>query len=165
MAGFIFPGGTAGRPGVVYTSEINPLGTIARASDGKEYVFLKGVANVVAGSWVTYDEDGVTTLIDTDVAASCKGPVAVASAAIDSTSEYGWFQISGEVEAVAISGGAAADNAIVYATATAGAVDDVAIANMQIVGAVFRSAEGASVAGFATVQLNHPWIGVDEAAA
>lgn len=146
----------------VHSTKKFRLLTRKKGPDGKEYIYLKGVASTTAGAFVTYDETGATALIDTDVAASCKGPVAVAKAAVDATTEYGWYQVVGSVTGLAISGGGAADNAIVYATATAGQVDDVAVANMQIVGAVFRSAESS---GSATIQLNNPWIGVDESAA
>ena len=163
MAGFIDPG-TVGRPGEVHDSALNPVGMEAETTDRKVYVYLKGVASTADKSWVTYDEDGITALIASGTAATCRGPVAVSTAAVVAD-KYGWYARRGEHEALAISGGSAADNAIVYATATAGRVDDVAVANNQIIGAIFRSAEGATTAGVATVQLNFPWIGVDEAAA
>ena len=140
------------------------LGTRVKDVTGNEYIYLKGVASTVDGSWVTYDEDGVTALVDTDVAATLIGPVAIANAAVVA-SNYGWYLIFGsKTTAKAISGGAAADNARVWATSTGGQVDDVAAADKQIVGAIFRSAEGAVTAGDAEVQINYPWIGVDEAA-
>lgn len=157
----MYQGAVVGALTDIDTSARNTVGARRIDADGKEYVYLKGVASTEVGFVVTYDEAGQTALIDTDTAATCKGPVAVAMAAV-LANQFGWYQVFGSASVQAISGGGAADNAIVYATATAGEVDDVAIANCQIVGAVFRSAESA---GLATVQLNYPWIGVDEAAA
>lgn len=161
MAYFVSTPPVAGAIDEVHSSQLNALLSEATDNLGNVYVYLKGVANVVAGSWVSYDENGVTALVDTDTAATCRGPVAVAQAAVDSTSEYGWFMVKGSTSAAAISGGGAADNANVFATSTAGSVDDVPVADCQVTGAVFRSAESS---GAATVQLNRPWIGVDEAA-
>jgi ABC-type uncharacterized transport system permease subunit len=59
------------------------FGSRVQDKDCNEYIYLKGVASTLAGSWVTYDELGVTTLL----AANAKGPVAIAMAATDSTSE------------------------------------------------------------------------------
>lgn len=158
--------GVVGAPGEVHTSQKNTLGTRAFDSNGYEYIYLQGVGSTVDGSWVTWDDDFATALVDSGAATTLKGPVALATAAVDATTEYGWYLIDGvKTTAKAISGGAAADNAILYATSTAGVVDDVAVANNQIVGAVSRSAEGAVTAGDIKVQINHPWIGVDESAA
>lgn len=167
--GFSWPA-VAGRPGVVYDSAINPVGTVAMGTDGREYVFLKGVASTIEGSWVTYDEDGVTTGIDSDTAASIKGPVAVATAAVVAN-KFGWYGRKGHFVCGAISGGDAAADGKVYATATIFLTDDVAVTGNQIHGAIFRTQEGEAntslgleaTAALATVQLNYPFIGVTDA--
>lgn len=146
----------AGRPGVVYDTAVTPVGTIARTADGKEYIFLSGVAAVIAGSWVTYDEAFAILGLDSDVAASLVGPVAVASAAIVA-GKYGWFQIGGSVSAGALT---VADNGKVYATSTVFMCDDAAVTGNQVHGAIWRSADSASLA---TCQLNRPFIGVADA--
>lgn len=159
MPGFSGPVATAGRPGVVYDTAINALGTIAVTTDGKEYIFLAGVASTVAGAWVTYDEDFATLALDTDVAASLVGQVAIASAAVVAN-KYGWYQIGGaNAVALAISGGGAADNGKVFATSTAFTIDDVAVNGAQVHGAIIRTAEAA---GVVEVQLNRPFIGVTD---
>ena|SRR3990167_7892462 len=126
------------------------LGTRAMDVDGNEYIYLQGVASVVAGSWVVFDEDYVTTR----TVANSKGRVAVAMAAIATTSDYGWFQVYGKnTIALAISGGAAAADAQVFLTSTAGQVDDVDVATDLVTGALFRVAESS---GVVTVELNYP---------
>ena len=68
------------------TVATNKIGTIAVDTEGRTWTYMAGVANVVEGSWVTFDEAGVTTLL----AANAIGPVAVAGAALVA-STYGWF--------------------------------------------------------------------------
>lgn len=70
---------------VVDTSAKTTVLTRAFDSAGNEYIYLKGVASTIVGSWVTYDETGLTTLL----AANAKGPVAVSMSITDSTSEWG----------------------------------------------------------------------------
>lgn len=141
----------AGDTTVVDTGAKHPLRTRGFDANGNEYIYLQGVASTVAGDWVVYDEDGLTARMDS----SSRGPVAVAMAATVA-SRYGWYAIFGDVAvANAISGGAAADNAQVYATTTAGQIDDVDVAGSLVIGAVLRSAESS---GAAEVQLNYPYI-------
>ena len=59
-------------------SALNTVGDKVYDERGREYLYMKGVADTVQGSWVTYDELGVTALL----AANAKGNVAVAMAAI-----------------------------------------------------------------------------------
>ena len=124
------------------------LGTRRRVDD-KEYIYLQGVASVVAGTWVTFDEAHVTTR----ATANAQGRVAVALAAVDSTSEYGWFQIYGSASGLCLAD--FADNGKVYLTATAGSVDDTDVAGDAVIGAVGRSARNATT-GLATFELNYP---------
>ena len=125
---------------------------------GRKYVYLQGVGSTAVGSAVTFDEAGVTSLVDTDTAATITGPMAVAVAVVDATTEYGWYGIQGSFTAKAAD--AVADNAAVYATSTAGVLDDAAASIGRVFGAVWRSIND-SVAGTATIQLYRPWLGVD----
>lgn len=169
MPGFITPG-TAGRPGEVHDSAKVPVGTVATGTDGFEYVYLKGLASTVEGSWVTYDELGVTAGIDSDDAASIKGPVAIATAAVVAD-KYGWYGRKGHFICGAISGGDAAADGKVYATATIFLADDVAVTGNQIHGAIFRTQEGEAntplgldaTAALATAEIHYPFIGVTDA--
>lgn len=118
---------TVGQPGEVHTSAKNPLGLVAQGlgADGgyAEYVYLSGVALTAIGSWVNYDVgvDYSTILLDTDVAATLLGRIAVATAAIVAAT-YGWYQITGAASGLALTGSTDTKNA--FATSTAGSVDD-----------------------------------------
>lgn len=143
----VFSGDTA----QIDTALQHQLRTRAFDENGNEYIYLQGVASTVAGDWVVYDEDGLTARMSS----SSRGPVAIAMAATVA-SRYGWYAIFGDVvTANAISGGAAADNAQVYATSTDGQVDDVDVGGSLVIGAVFRAAESG---GVAEVQLTYPYI-------
>ncbi len=120
--------------------------------NGDEFIYLTGVGSTVVGSVVSYDEAFLTTLLDTDVAASLMGPLAVAMAITDATTEYGWYQIKGPASVMAAS--TVADNARLQATATAGAVDDTTSGAVAIVGMWSR---GAGTTGAVMVaQLDYP---------
>jgi hypothetical protein len=152
MAYFISTPPVKGAPGEVDSEARNPIGATAIDSDGYEYIYLKGVANTIAGSWVTFDEAGVTAGIDTDAASSVIGPVAIATAAVVAN-KFGWYGRKGTFSAGA---GTVADNAPVFATSTVFIADDAELDDMQILGAVWRSTDSSSLA---TVQINNPWIG------
>ena len=129
-----------------YTTKKFRLGSVRADPAGNEYIFLQGVGSLAAQDVVVYDEDFVTTRLSTSAS---YGPVAVALVAADATTEYGWFGLSGEFTADAAD---VADNAEVYATATAGRIDDAADNDHKITGMVFRSTDNSSAAS-ATVQI------------
>ncbi len=150
MAFFVSVPPVCGAPGEVHDTLRNALMTEARDSDGRDCIYLKGVANVVSGDAVTYDEAGVTTLLG----ANAIGPVGIATAAVDSTSEYGWFVIRAP-KGVTMNGVAnSADNDSVGRETTDGKVGDGRAAGDDIAGSVARSAT--TSAGNITVQLNIP---------
>lgn len=151
MANLTLLTGSAGAvegTGAIHTEQKHPLGTRAVDGDGNEYIYLKGVASTVAGSWVSFDEAHLTTLL----VANAKGRVAVAMAAIVADS-YGWYQVYGK-NTIALVLAAFADNGLIYSTATAGSVDDAVVAGDLIVGAIGRSAVSG---GVATMELNYPF--------
>lgn len=117
--------------------------------DGDEYIFLKGVASTAVGSWVTFDEAGVTALL----AADAIGPVAIAQGAVDATTKGGWYLIFGTCSAKVATG--FADNGNIYATATAGTADDAIVAGDRVKNAIGRSAISS---GLATVQVWYPYM-------
>jgi len=138
------------------TTQNHPLGTIITANDptylAGEFIYLKGVASTAIGSWVTYNmDDGSTTLL----AANAIGPVAVAMSA-NVASQYGWYQISGKAVGKALTG--FVDNANVYATATAGSVDDAVVAGDRVKGAVGASAVDTPSAGLAEFEIARPFM-------
>ena len=155
--GFVGPVATVGRPGEVHDTAKNPVLTIALGNDGNSYIYLLGVASTVAGSWVVYDELGATTGLDTDAAATRIGqPVAIATAAVVAA-KYGWYGVRGSFSAGAAT---VADNSKVFATGTVFICDDTGTAGEQVVPATWRSADASSLA---TVQINHPCVGINVA--
>lgn len=156
MAYFVDTKPTVGKPTDIDDSALNPLGCERLASDGNTYKYLKGVASVIAGSWVAYDEAFVTAGLDTDVATSIVSSVGVFAAAVVAN-KFGWACIDGSIAAGA---GTVADNGKVFATSTVFICDDASVAGSQIVPAVWRSADSG---GLATVEIHRPFCGINVA--
>lgn len=152
----------------VSSTQNHPLGTVRRFQDstalsgsqgGIEAIYLTGVSGTVAGALVTYNSrEGSTTLVPTSN--KNKGwPVAVATAATNTTGTWGWYQIGGValVKKDAIDVGTAAS---VYAsTVTAGRITFVAgsASGAQILGAItVNSASVASTTSTIYVELDRP---------
>ena len=137
----------------VDTVQMQTVGTRAFDLDNNEYIYMQGVDSAVAGSWVSYDEAHVTTLL----VSNAVGRVAVAMAAIDATTDFGWFQIYGKnVLALGIDGADATDEPI-YTTVTDGSIDDHTggdAGSEMVIGAFIRVAESSNVC---TVELNYPY--------
>jgi hypothetical protein len=142
----VFSGDTS----IVDSVQQYTLGTKAFDSAGNEYIYMQGVTSCTTGSWVTYDEDYVTTLL----AADAKGPVAVAMAAISATTYYGWFCVRGTVSALLAAN--CADNVLIGYESTAGYAGDGRAAGDQIYGAISR---GATTSAAATdCQIWYPFV-------
>ena len=131
-----------------------PLGTIVRAVDptygAGEFIYLKGVASTAVGSWVTYNDDDYSTAL---LAANAIGPVAVAMSA-NVANQYGWYQIQGKAIGKALTG--FVDNANVYATSTAGSVDDAVVAGDRVKNAKGASAVDTPSTGLAEFEIDYP---------
>jgi hypothetical protein len=99
------------------------LGTRVRSSAGNEFIYLQGIGSTVVGSWVNMDGGTayVTALVDTDVAATVVGRIAVAMAAVVAD-QFGWYQVYGHGSGLSLTG--SADGVALGATATAGSLDD-----------------------------------------
>lgn len=138
------------------TTKNHPLGTIVQASDptygGGEFIYLQGVASTAVGSWVTFNADDFSTAL---LAADAIGPVAIAMSA-SVASEYGWYQISGKGVGKALAD--YADNGLVYATATAGSIDDAVVAGDRVKNAKGASAVGTPSTGLAEFEIQRPWM-------
>lgn len=138
------------------TVQNHPLGTIVRAVDptygAGEFIYLLGVASTAVGSWVTYNADDNSTAL---LAANAIGPVAVAMSA-NVASQYGWYQIQGKAVGKALA--SFADNANVYATATAGSIDDAVVAGDRVKNAKGASAVDTPSTGLAEFEIARPFM-------
>lgn len=123
-----------------------PLGTRIYLGDAA-YVYVQGVTSGAAGKWATYDSAGVTVLTVADI----NGPAGIFMAALDATTKYGFLQIFGVNSTADVT--AATAGAALYATATAGRLDETAVAGDMALG-VTVTVTGAS--NVATVFLNYP---------
>jgi hypothetical protein len=104
-----------------------PLGSIARAVDPTygegEFTYLKGVASTTVGSWVGY-----SPALGTSVLATANGtyPLAVAMAICDTTTKYGWYQISGTAQAKGLTS-ITHTSGFLALTGTPGSLDDASV--------------------------------------
>lgn len=142
--------------GSVDTTAKVRVGTIVTAADptygAGEFIYLKGLDATVVGSWVTYNmDDGSSTLL----AANAIGPVAVAMG-LTVTGTWGWYQIQGKAIGKALTG--FLDDANVYATATAGSVDDSVVAGDRVKNAKGASAVDTPSTGLAEFEIARPWM-------
>ena len=144
----------------VSTTQLHPLGTIIKARDdganqngAGEFMYVKGVASGALGAWVTINQDDYTTAL---LAANAIGKVGIMMAILDAATDYGWVQIKGKAVGLALA--AYADNGLVYATATAGSVDDAVVAGDRVKLAIGASAVDAPAVGFAEFEIDNPYM-------
>lgn len=132
------------------------LGTrVRKQSTGNEYIYLKGVTSTAQGTAVGYDEAYVTQLADSDT--PTVGPIAIACAAVDAATKFGWYCIVGKVAAKVLA--AFADNGVVGLTSTGGSLDDAAVGHeFAVHGAIGRSAIDTPTTGQAYLQLLYPFV-------
>lgn len=109
---------------------------------GAVYIFLKGVASTIIGSWVSYDETGLTTLLVKTEADKLK-PLAIALSANNAATTFGWYQIFGEVAAMGALASGTKETAL-YSSATAGFTDIVSTSQTKINRAIYRANRAAS---------------------
>ena len=129
----------------------NILGQISMDDAGNEYVYLLGAASTVAGSWVNYDENFQSILLTTGLGGS--GPVAVALGAV-LAAQYGWYAIRHSFVFGLCVSDTLADDSPVYATGTAGSVDDDTAAGETVYGAWNRTLGTTTSSNF---QIMHPF--------
>jgi len=119
------------------TTQNHPLGTICRARDTAgtygegEFIYLKGVASTAVGDWVGY-----SPALGTSVRAVANGnyPLAVAMSACNTTTKYGWYQISGVAQANGLTS-ITHSSGFLWLTSTAGSVDDASVIGDAIINA------------------------------
>src|SRR3990167_2926283 len=137
---------------IVDTSKLAEVGLRSVDKNGNEFIYLQGVASTVAGDWVVYNEDYETTRLT----ANEVGPVAIAMAAVNSTTSYGWYQIFG-ANTVARTDTISADKSL-YIDGSTGRADDLGVAGDLIIGAYSMTADTSNVA---TVFLSYPHVSDD----
>lgn len=140
------------------TTQRHPLGKRVRARDTAttaygegEFIYLKGVASTAIGSWVTINADDFSTTL---LAANAIGPVGVSMSA-NVASQYGWYQVYGKAVGLALTG--YVDNALVWATSTAGSVDDAVVDGDMVHLAKGASALDTPSTGFAEFEISYPY--------
>ena len=154
MSFFVDSSPSVGAPGDVHSTQKMELGSRRTDNLGAEYIYLRGVSGTAIGSWVVYDEDYFTILLDTDLVD--QGDVAIASAAVDATTEYGWYCIkAASVQGLALT--ALGDNAIVFATSTGGSIDDADTGVGYVHGALSRSVVNETTF-LAEFQISYPFV-------
>lgn len=135
----------------IHTSKRFRLGTEKQDPNGNVYVYLQGVGSVVANDWVVFDESGVTARLTTGAAPGA--PLAIAQAAIDATTEYGWFGVVGSFTGGSADAGGDADNKQAFASGTTALATDTADNDAKMEGVVYRSNDN-STALTATFQMS-----------
>lgn len=141
------------------TAAICALGTIVTGFDDVsntmgEYVYVQYAAITTEGQIAMYDATNKAALASSTNQANDGVPVGFACGAY-AADEYGWLQIGGKTKAKA---GTVAAGGKVMLTATAGTVDDAAVAGSQVLGAEFDTADGTPAAGFAYITCNRPTV-------
>jgi hypothetical protein len=141
------------------TTQNQVLGTIVQANDiastaygAGMFIYLKGVASTVLGSFVTFSQDDNSTAL---LAANAIGPVGISMSA-NVASQYGWYQIYGKGVGKALAG--YADNGLVFATATAGSIDDAVVAGDRVKLAKGASAVDTPSTGLAEFEIQYPFM-------
>jgi len=151
---------------VASSGNLTDVDTVARNTPGAscegndsfgaaaEFVYLKGAANMIAGSVVTYDEAGLSELVVTGAV----GPVAVALAPV-LAANWGWFAVRGTFQVDGVAN--IADNKSLGFETTAGKVGDGFATGDGIRGMISRGATTAAALVYA--QLLYPTVGVPDA--
>jgi hypothetical protein len=129
----------------VDTTTAVPFGTIIRGQDsasgkgGGEFVYLPGATGVAVGSLVTYNPGSVTGTGLAVSTANLGKPAAVAMAAVNTASKFGWFQVRGV--AAVLKAAVKVNPAVkLYLSATSGRLTSVAASGKQLLAAIAANA-------------------------
>jgi hypothetical protein len=156
--------GVAGSQPIATTSTVqnHPTGKIVTAKDPTygegEFIYLKGVANTIVGSVVTYKgSDGSTVLSTTSGVVNGGAPLAVAMSA-NVASQWGWYQIAGDaiIKKTAVKVDPAGTTKV-YLSATSGRVMQTSVSGRQVIGARWvATTTVTSTTSTAIATLNRP---------
>lgn len=138
------------------TTQEHPLGAHGFDVFGNEFVYLKGVASTIAGSFVHYDSDGATTLVTTTtvLVANNRGQQFAIAQSANVASQYAWYAVkvvrnpNSTYKACVLAN--AAKGQSLYATTTAGYLDDSATQAGRVVGVRLTTANGGTDAAVTT---------------
>ena len=134
-------------------SRVLPVGLIVRGADtasgqgAGEFIYLPGVASLAVGSLVTFNPLAKTVTLAAHTAHQA-APLAVSMAANTTTTSYGWFQISGVATITRVTGAKTRPAVPLFLSATAGSVQSVASAGLEVLNCV--SVNAATVASATT---------------
>jgi hypothetical protein len=161
---WVITNGVAGSQPIATTSTVqnHPTGKIVTAKDPTygegEFIYLKGVANTVVGSIVTYKgSDGSTVLSTTSGVVNGGAPLAVAMSA-NVASQWGWYQIAGDaiIKKTAVKVDPAGTTKV-YLSATSGRVMQTSVAGRAVIGARWvATATVTSTTSTAIATINRP---------
>lgn len=144
---------------VTSTTQNHPLGTEIDAYDvtlgGGRFIYLKGVANTVAGTLVIYDQAGGTTTFAPNTAHLAQ-PLAVAMSA-NVASQYGWYQVVGSA-VITKTATKVSPASQLFLSGTAGSVFSTTATGKQILNAISNnSATVASATTTVSAQIAWPF--------
>jgi hypothetical protein len=128
----------------------------ASGQGGGEFMYLPGVASTVVGSLVTYNPLKPSTTLAPNTA-NLAQPVAVAMAAVATSTSYGWYQISGvaTIKKTAVKVNPAVQ---IFLSGTAGRVMPTVASGKQIQSAIsVNAATVASATSTIQVLINRPF--------
>jgi hypothetical protein len=147
--------------GIPDTVAAVPVGTVVTMVDeiqgAGEFIYLPGVAGLVAGDAVVYDLNPASISVARYVQntfANSGRPLAIALTAL-TAAQFGWYQISGVAIANVVAGTAAG---VAMGTATTGQLGNTADAGDQILNARISTAVGTPAAGKAYLTLQRPFV-------
>lgn len=128
-----------------------PLGTVVQGHDtvsgtAGEFIYVQANTNMTEGQAAVISLLNKCDLASSAAHANSGQPVGFVPNVVVANGDFFWLKISGTIKAKAA---AVAANAKVMLSATAGTVDDAAIAGSQVLGALFSTADGTPAAGFA----------------
>lgn len=136
----------------VHATQKYRLGVRLKSKAGNEYVYLKGVTSCTDAAWVSIAAGWTAVLAVADT----QGMIAIANAAVDAATKYGWFTVWGNETGLCLVSFDGTNGAGTYLTSTPGSVDDADVAGDAIVGAIGLTDRDAT-AGTATFQIAYPF--------
>jgi hypothetical protein len=137
----------------VHATQKYRLGTVKTSKAGNKYVYLKGVASCLDGSWVTVAASWTAVL----AVADGQGMVAIANAVVDAATKFGWFTVWGVEDGLCLASFDGTNGAGTWLTATAGSVDDTDVAGDAVSHATGLT-DRDTTTGMASFSIAYPFV-------